>query len=148
MVPQVGNCNSFTLTHVSGPWVGLYGANGINHGKIPHCCTTTGLDNPTEIQTKKIHPAVLRDKHFDPWASPYGSGGQIPITLQNYKCEQSTELRNNPFSGFRDIMMTSSNGNIFRVTGPLRREFTGHRWIPRTKASDAELWRFLWSVPE
>ena len=29
--------------------------------------------------------------------------------------------------------MTSSNGNIFRVTGPLCGEFTGHRWIPRTK---------------
>ena len=27
-------------------------------------------------------------------------------------------------------------------------EFTGHRWIPRTKASDAMLWCFLWSVPE
>ena len=26
-------------------------------------------------------------------------------------------------------------------------EFTGHRWIPRTKASDAELWCFLWSAP-
>ena len=39
-------------------------------------------------------------------------------------------------------MMTSSNGNIFRVTGPLCRDFTGHRWIPRTKASDAELWCF------
>ena len=26
--------------------------------------------------------------------------------------------------------MTSSNGNIFRVTGPLYGEFTGHRWIP------------------
>ena len=37
-------------------------------------------------------------------------------------------------------MMTSSNGNIFRVTGPLYGEFSGHRWIPRTKASDAELW--------
>ena len=36
--------------------------------------------------------------------------------------------------------MTSSNGNIFRVTGPLCREFTGHRWIPHTKASDVELW--------
>ena len=36
-------------------------------------------------------------------------------------------------------MMTSSNGNIFRVTGPLCGEFTGHRWIPLTKASDAEL---------
>ena len=31
-------------------------------------------------------------------------------------------------------MMTSSNGNIFRVTGHLCGEFTGHRWIPRTKA--------------
>ena len=34
-------------------------------------------------------------------------------------------------------MMTSSNRNIFRVTDPLCGEFTGHRWIPRTKASDA-----------
>ena len=46
------------------------------------------------------------------------------------------------------VMMTSSNGNIFRVTGPLCEEFTGHRWIPLTKASDAELWCFLWSAPE
>ena len=30
-------------------------------------------------------------------------------------------------------MMTSSNGNIFRVTGPLCGEFTGHLWIPHTK---------------
>ena len=51
-------------------------------------------------------------------------------------------------------MMTSSNGNIFRVTSPLCREFTGHRWIPRTKASDAlmfsliclnkQLWKQSW----
>ena len=33
-------------------------------------------------------------------------------------------------------MMTSSNGNIFRVTGHLCGEFTGPRWISRTKASD------------
>ena len=26
-------------------------------------------------------------------------------------------------------MMTLSNGNIFRVTGPLYGEFAGHRWI-------------------
>ena len=44
-------------------------------------------------------------------------------------------------------MMTSSNGNIFRVTGSLWVEFPGHRWIPLTKASDAELWFFslLWA---
>ena len=34
-------------------------------------------------------------------------------------------------------IMTSSNGNILRVTGHLCGEFTGHWWIPRTKASDA-----------
>ena len=40
------------------------------------------------------------------------------------------------------LMMTSSNGNLFRVTGHLCGEFTGHWWIPHTKASDAELWCF------
>ena len=40
-------------------------------------------------------------------------------------------------------MMTWLNGNIFRVTGHLCGEFTGHWWIPRTKASDAELWCIL-----
>ena len=42
-----------------------------------------------------------------------------------------------------DFMITSSNGIIFRVTDPSCGEFTGHRWIPRTKASDAELCYFL-----
>ena len=31
---------------------------------------------------------------------------------------------------------------------PCVREFTGHRWLPLTKASDAELWCILWSAPE
>ena len=36
---------------------------------------------------------------------------------------------------------------IFRVTGPSWGEFTGDRWIPPTKATDAELWYFLWPAP-
>ena len=44
-------------------------------------------------------------------------------------------------------MMTSSNGSIFLVTGPLCGEFTGRRWIHLIKSSDAELWCFLWSTP-
>ena len=44
--------------------------------------------------------------------------------------------------------MTSSHGNIFRVAGPLWGESTGHRGVPLTKASDSELWCFLWSAPE
>ena len=38
------------------------------------------------------------------------------------------------------LMMMSSNGNLFRVTGPLCGEFTGHRWIPLMKGQ----WRGLW----
>ena len=53
-----------------------------------------------------------------------------------------------PDSWGRISMMTSSNGNIFRVIGPLCGEFTGPWWIPSTKASDAELWCFLWSASE
>ena len=43
--------------------------------------------------------------------------------------------------------MTSLNGNISRVTGHLCGEFTGPRWIPRTKASDAELSCFFYLRP-
>ena len=41
---------------------------------------------------------------------------------------------------------TSSNRSLFRVTGPLWGESTDDQWIPLTKASDAELWRFLWTT--
>ena len=45
-------------------------------------------------------------------------------------------------------MVTSSNENIFRVTGSFLEESTGHRWIPLTKASDAKILGFLWSALE
>ena len=40
-------------------------------------------------------------------------------------------------------MMTSLNGNIFHVTGPLWAESTGHRWIPLTKANDALMFSLM-----
>ena len=43
-----------------------------------------------------------------------------------------------------EIMMTSSNGIIFRVTGHLCGVFTAPLWIPFTKASDAERWSAPW----
>ena len=36
----------------------------------------------------------------------------------------------------------------FPLHWPLCGEFTGHRWIPHTKATDAELSCFLWSTPK
>ena len=44
--------------------------------------------------------------------------------------------------------MMSSNGNIFRVTGPLCGEIISRRWIPLTKSIDAGLWCFFWSATE
>ena len=42
-------------------------------------------------------------------------------------------------------MMTSSNGNISALLGLcVSGEMTGHQRIPLTKASDTELWCFLW----
>ena len=46
------------------------------------------------------------------------------------------QKRCNMISNKTLYMMTSPNGNIFRVTGHLCGEFTCLRWIPRTKASD------------
>ena len=40
--------------------------------------------------------------------------------------------------------MTSSSGNIFRVTGRLCGEFTGHRWIPRTPRPNKQLSKQSW----
>ena len=41
-------------------------------------------------------------------------------------------------------IMTSSNGSTFRVNGHLCGEFTDHRWIPSTEASDTELYVFFY----
>ena len=84
-----------------------------------------------------------------PWLkySLYLSNFRIPISMVvNYRhiSNISHTLVGNKRVDHSDVvgMMTSSNGNIIHVTGYLCGEFTGHRWIPRTKASDAELWCF------
>ena len=59
-----------------------------------------------------------------------------------------TRYWNVPRVGYRLMHDELIKWKIFRVTGHFCGEFTGPRWIPCTKANDAELWCFLWSVPE
>ena len=59
----------------------------------------------------------------------------ICVTRSQWSINYSSDAVSLP----RWCMMTSSNGDIFRVTDPLYGEFTGDRWFPRTKASDAKL---------
>ena len=64
--------------------------------------------------------------------------GNLLYLPESWRC-------NHPSMAF---MMTSSNGNIIRIIGHLCGDFTGHRWIPLTKASDSELWCSFSSAPE
>ena len=100
---------------------------------------------------KCIHAVVLPFP-IDELLTFFAFGNHQHPFAMNMAMHQSThnahltvQLLENNHSG---ATMTSSNGSIFRVTDSLCGEFTGHRWIPLTKASDAELWCFLWSVPE
>ena len=81
----------------------------------------------TEI-TSKLRVMILRGRNLS-----------VPSITSGFPWWRSSQRY-----GKRVHMMTSSNGNIFRVTGHLCGEFTGPRWIPRTKA---RVWCFLWSAP-
>ena len=65
--------------------------------------------------------------------------GRVYFTLKCFEFSSNFEFDRNMLSGtgawssvWFASMMTSSNGNIFRVTGHLCGEFTRPRWIPHT----------------
>ena len=89
---------------------------------------------------------LSRDKHFslNPMYLKMCANGWSLFSGLNVLVYHFQHVR---FLQHRPFMMMSSNGNIFHITGPLCGEFTCHRGIPCTKASDAELWCFLWSAP-
>ena len=88
----------------------------------------------------KIHTFLFKKMHFK-----MSSGKLRPFCLG---LDVLTTTKRRISKLCLQFIMTSSNGNIFGVTGSLCGEFTGDRWIPLTKASDAEIWCFLWSAPE
>ena len=67
----------------------------------------------------------------------------VGLLIRQYYFESSVWIANDSVTWWRHLMDT-----FFRVTGHLCGEFTGPRWIPRTKACDAELWSFLWFASE
>ena len=70
------------------------------------------------------------------------------LKISVYTWESAWHMMKYIYAHYCTCIMTPSNGNIFHVTSLLCGEFTGQQWIPPTKASDAELWCFLWSAPE
>ena len=95
---------------------------------------------------REFLPGVRSGRGFD-----WGRSGHDLISLDLI---HMLEIRHSLLTGtghhahLTQSIMTSSNGTIPRATGHLCGQFTGNRWIHRTKASDAELWCFRWSTPE
>ena len=145
----------------------------MNNGyKTIHSCDTVKMQKHTFHSRKRGPPSCQWHGEAVAWLSAYfqfildwkktsrknkSNVTNIPTTtLFNWHINTHPNLysiygmprnRSNGNAFYR-FMMTSSNGNIFRVTGHLCGKFTGPRWISRTKASDAELWCFLWFTSE
>ena len=93
------------------------------------CDTLTGYVSAFIISySEKLQQYLL-------WYDSRISQGNLPwfckrnFASGNVKFAMVLQKINN-FQQSDDTMMTSSNGNIFRVTGHLCGEFTGHRCIP------------------
>ena len=138
----------------------LYIKNGISNSIISQHWDGAGSWNPSWWKTGTSLSYMVNAMATDVLASP-GTGISVVMMHDNsysgHEFEEWSGAKRTPQSVAGELtndyvmsyscMMTSPNGNIFRVTGHLCGEFTGPRWIPHTKASGAELWCFLWSAP-
>ena len=67
----------------------------------------------------------------------FAAGQHLPVVsavCSSQKQALRSCMRRHDMYTFTSSMMTSSNGNIFRVTDLLCGEFTGHLWIPAQKS--------------
>ena len=102
---------------------------------------------PSQFQVTATHPlkqnvVILIKQNFRPclYRNLFFTTGQWQKLCCRFRrlCTRisNTDTRCSKLHWLVLIMKTSSKGNIFRVTGHLCGEFTGHRWTPRPKASD------------
>ena len=118
----------------------IYRQDSYNHVTITHPCLNIS-NSSAKLPWKLVHG----------WTSnctPEKRTSVIDYPFQNYGNKTGPRYLVSKYINRGHCMMTLSNGNIFRVTGPLCGEFSGHLSIPLTKASDAEFWCFLWCVSE
>ena len=105
------------------------------------------------LKSRQFSHGISNHRHFGSFSSLHNKQHQSTILLALW-------VKNPPVTGrfpsqtvIRKKVSISSwwrhqMETFFRVPGPLCGEFTGYRWIPLTKASDAELWCLPWSAHE
>ena len=111
----------------------------------PHfCITVTSHERHNVQRTPKLMPFLLpmqqifqtSNKYPHYWSFMKESGGDGRINV--------ITIMRKVFPFHDDVIKWKK----IRVNGPLWGISTGHRWIPVSQASEAELWCFLWSAPE
>ena len=114
-------------------------------------CDTTGYCRTDRVQFRLAHYQLIRHinnrrftMQFDESSTNIDNVHTYQLTTKSSKTFHLQIL----FVGNVQHYDVIKNGNIFRVTGSLWREFTDDRCVPLTKATDAELWCFLWSAPK
>ena len=85
--------------------------------------------------------------------NPYWTFSLVNLTNGHYGSEETLTLINRLFKGWGCICWSWSHDDVikwkhFPRYWPFVRGIHRSRWIPHTKASDAELWCFLWSASE
>ena len=111
------------------------------------------LDNTFDVT---LFPIYAYENSWCPWAKQQKGdmtwqlsviGLPIPDILKVMQLFWSTNLVEQLFAPVHSKHDDVIKWKHFPHHWPFVR-VTGHRWIPCTKASDAELWCFLWSAPE
>ena len=110
---------------------------------IPWICLYTLLPQ------YKLYHAVIPS-----WCLPCTSRWQLPRALFKIVCVRNLESyfheipSGSHYRQYGMIWWCHQMETFFRVTGHWCGEFTGDRWIPLTKASNAELWCVFLSAPD
>ena len=151
MVPNPIDDNRAGSRFASSQWETSLQSNAVSHwlgaslksamsGMSTMVQVMNGLSQPESMMPSFVMPYILRHQATICCKCVITSVRSYDGLHRRWRCIHALSPT--------DAMMTSSNENIFRVTGLLCGEFTGHRWIPHTKASGVELWRSLWSASE
>ena len=84
----------------------------------------------SEVYTEELYNPYFKIDWYT-WGKIYTQGWQS-MTINTYTYNSTIREPMKLLCVTVQVMMTSSNGNIFRVTGHLRGEFTGQRPVTRS----------------
>ena len=137
-------CSLDAPLHPLGHWTAWTTPGSRHQIKLMSLLMSSGLviRRKSDPNTKYGRSAVFRG-HLFSW-SLRCFDFQVLSTLPIGSCDGMVSIESEWWLLHDDVIKWKH----FPRHWPLCGEFTGHRWIPRTKASDAELWCFLWSAPE